>query len=190
MIADTNGASQSVGITKDQTDATLFWRPRIKDYWIRRAWSDRNPGPYTSILGFYNTGTDLYFDPMFNRADTYYVQPWRWVPFLSHCEPHHIQVSWRKFAGLYYPDVMFQTLGHTVPVGHALIKVGSRWNGAEWVITESVITIPPQCIQYVAVRSGKVRDQLLIFQPLPLELLSDFCPGLQTVEPQFIVAVK
>jgi len=167
-----------------------MFTPTIRNYKERVAWSKRNQSPYVTTLAFYNTGWGLFRDPRNDPAYSFYEDPWQHVSFMVHHEPHYILVSPRKFGGLLDDVVLFQTLGHTPLGNHVTIRIGTIWDGKDWVIAPSPMAIPPQCILYVAVRTGHVKDQLLVFQPLPTALMINRGPGLQTLPKQYITAVK
>jgi hypothetical protein len=149
---------------------------------IRREWSDKNAS--NSIVAFYNTGSGLFFDPFFLRADTSYHYPWLHVPFRIFCTQTKIKVSHKLIQDL----VAFQHSGHG-PCGVAKILVGPyRWTKSknrfvDTNVANREVLIPPLCIQYLAIKSGEVVDQLLVCQPLPLLFFSKSGMTLSSVTP-------
>ncbi len=151
--------------------ARLFGPP-IRDFRQRRDWDNRNSG--NSILALYNTGDGLFFDPNYQTASSYYCLPWHWMKFAVFMDSSCISASHKKWIAGCFPDVVpFQNLGHNKD-RYAQVRVGvSKIKGdGSWQICNHVYTIPPLCILYVSVLFGRVKDTLLVYQPLPISLMS------------------
>ncbi|HZS43150.1 MAG TPA: hypothetical protein VFA52_02945 [Candidatus Paceibacterota bacterium] len=145
--------------------------PLIRNCRVRRNWADQHSGKYDNIIAFYNCGRSLYYDPRFQKPNSFYDQPWHWIKFLDHQKESQILTSYALFAGFLRHQVRFQHLGHDEETRTACIMIGSRWNGREYVLDRKLV-IPKLCILYVVIHLGHYRSSLLEFQPLPMRLMS------------------
>lgn len=132
---------------------------KIRDYETRRVWAERNSLHQT--FAFYNCGKHIYLDWLFQPADSRYRIPsWTHLLFREYRALQHIS-----------GNTAFRSFGHKGN-GIALFLIG-----VHRLLTQRspcrIFSLPPLCIQYVAVSQTNVVDSLLVCQPLPLALLQE-----------------
>ncbi len=143
---------------------SLFNRRFIRDYQTRSNWTVKNSGALT--LAFYNTGQHVFMDPRLRGPLTFYDYEWILVNFedykVNRLIPLNVVPPQRVPLKLSMHNPMYFYYG---------IECGSSLSpdiGTEM----KCHLLPPMFTLYLAVRSGRVVDSLLLHRPLPSRLFT------------------
>lgn len=129
----------------------------------RREFAKRNSD--CIIVSIYNNGKNLFFDGGFNSPITYYMNPWKWILYKDFCNPRCVTVGNDPTRSM---SVFIRTLGHNYRC--AYITVGTQ-KATEMTVRFRNFQIPEKSILFVAVRKTGIPKSLIVFQPLPAELV-------------------
>lgn len=124
-------------------------------------------------LTIYNTGRRLYRCPGVMPANSYYLHvPWMWLRFADFSDGQNsLVVTDRNFGG-YIPDKIPLCLKGHDKYCNASIQIGEIWSHCTRQLHKSFV-IPRMFILYVSMQCGTVKDSLLVYHPLPIEMFKD-----------------
>lgn len=126
----------------------------------RREFAKRNSD--CVIVSIYNNGKNLLFDGGFNSPITYYENPWKWILYKEFRIPRCITVGNNPTRSM---GIFIRSRGHTGTC--ASIAIGTPG----MTVRFKNFQIPEKCILFVAVRKTGIPKSLIVFQPLPAELV-------------------
>lgn len=155
----------------------------------RRSFALRNARKWDTTLTLYNTGKRLVMCPVAMPADSYYNPvAWKMIKPQDFCDDDgFLVISDKKFAGIFRDQVRFCTMGHD-ETDTVTIKIGTIGFGNERRLHRTFV-IPPKFIQFVCVHLGRVKDSLLVYSPLPYQIIVG-SPVAERMPDQYLVAVK